>query len=71
MAELVYEVSFKGTASETRRAAFDDCSVRTGRGVTLVRCPPILVRAVFDRIQSLGLDLFDVRLVAETSTGER
>jgi hypothetical protein len=65
MAELRYEVSFKGVASPTLRAAFDDCELCTGTGVTLVRCPQAVLHTVLARIEEFGLELIDVRLVAE------
>jgi hypothetical protein len=65
VAALVYEVSFKGTASTTLRASFDDCVVRAGHGLTVVCCRPDLVNAVLERLGSFGLELLEVRLVAE------
>jgi hypothetical protein len=69
VAALVYEVSFKGTASATLRASFDDCVVRAGHGLTVVCCRPDLVNAVLERLGSFGLELLDVRLVAEPTAG--
>ena len=37
MADLTYEVSFKGVASPTLRAAFADHDLSVGSGLTLVR----------------------------------
>ena len=37
MAQLVYELSFKGAASETLAAAFADCVVTVHHGTTTVR----------------------------------
>jgi len=65
MADLTYEVSFKGIASPTLRAAFVDCDVRAGTGTTWVRCSHAALRDVIARIEDLGLDLLDVRLIAE------
>jgi hypothetical protein len=65
MADLTYEVSFKGVASPTLRAAFVDCEVDDGSGLTLVRCSHDALRGVIARIEELGLDLLDVRLIAE------
>ena len=65
MAALVYEVSFKGTASASLRAGFDDCVVSAGHGLTVLRCPPDLVNDVLERLGSFGLELLDVNLVAE------
>jgi hypothetical protein len=64
-ARVSYEVSFKGVASPTLRAAFDDCELGEGSGLTLVRCTQDLLRTVIARIEELGLELLDVRLVAE------
>jgi hypothetical protein len=65
MADLTYEVSFKGVASPTLRAAFIDYELETGAGVTSVRCTQAAVHAVFARIEEFGLQLLDVRLIAE------
>ena len=65
MADLTYEVSFKGVASPTLRAAFADHELRSGAGVTLVRCARRALGAVIARIEEFGLELLDVRLVAE------
>jgi hypothetical protein len=65
MAELAYEVSFKGVASPTLRAAFPDCQLEAGAGLTLMRCDQSALPVVLARIEELGLQLLDVRLVAE------
>jgi hypothetical protein len=65
MADLSYEVSFKGVASPTLRAAFMDCEQGTGVGTTWVRCTHGHLRQVIARIEELGLELLDVRLIAE------
>ena len=67
MAALVYEVSFKGTASDTLRAAFDDCELRIGHGSTTVRCDPSQLNVVLERLQSYGLELLEARLIAESA----
>ena len=64
MADLTYEVSFKGVASPTLRAAFAECELSTGTGTTLVRCSTHELRTVIARIQEFGLELLDVRLIA-------
>jgi hypothetical protein len=69
MAALVYEVSFKGVASPTLRAAFADCQLDVGAGVTLVRCSHSAVQSVIGRIEEFGLELLDVRLLAEHTDG--
>jgi hypothetical protein len=69
MAELIYELSFKGVASETLHAAFDGFGLTPGSGVTLVRCSHGDLGIVIARIEELGLELLDVRLVVERSLG--
>jgi hypothetical protein len=64
MADLTYEVSFKGVASPTLRAAFADCDLGTRPGVTWVRCSQAGLRGVISRIEELALELIDVRLIA-------
>ena len=68
MAELTYEVSFEGVASPTVRAAFADCEVDTGTARTSVRCRQAALRSVIARVEELGLELLDVRLVAAPET---
>ena len=65
MAELTYEVTFKGVASPTLRAAFMDCELTAGMGATSVRCTKRAVRTVIARIEEFGLELLAVRLIAE------
>ena len=65
MAELTYEVSFKGVASPTLRAAFADCDLGDGSGVTFVRCSHGALSGVIARIEEFGLELLDVRLIAD------
>jgi hypothetical protein len=65
MAELTYEVSFKGAASQTLRAAFAEYDLSVSTGVTLIRCSQGALRPLINRIEELGLELLDVRLVAD------
>jgi hypothetical protein len=65
MGDVIYEVSFKGVASPTLRAAFLDCELAAGAGVTSVRCTQAGLAAVIARVEELGLDLLDVRQIAE------
>ena len=67
MADLTYEVSFKGVASPTLRAAFVDCAVTTGVGTTSVRCTHDALRDVIARIEDFRLELIGVRLIAQTA----
>jgi hypothetical protein len=69
MTTLVYEVSVKGALSEPLRAAFD-CEVRVGHGVSVLRCSPDLLASTLERLESFGLELLDVRLVAEPTADE-
>jgi len=66
MADLRYVVSFKGAASPTVRSAFENCELSTESGVTFVRCPHGDLSSVLARIQDVGLELLEVRLVADT-----
>ncbi len=67
MADLVYEVSFKGVASPMLHAAFPGCDLETGAGLTVVRCRQDALRGVIERIEELALQLLHIRLVAEHS----
>jgi hypothetical protein len=67
MADLVYEVSFKGVASPMLHAAFPGCDLDTGAGRTVVRCRQDALRGVIERIEELALQLLHIRLVAEHS----
>ncbi len=67
--EIGYEVSFKGAASDTLCSAFDDCGVTIAPGRTIVACPPARLHDVLDRLQTFGLELLDVRLVARARDG--
>ena len=64
MAELTYELSFKGVASPTLRAAFADYDVGSATGATWVRCSHDELHGVIARIEDLGLDLLEIRLIA-------
>ena len=70
MAELTYELSFKGIASPTLRAAFADYDVGSATGTTWVRCSHGDLRGVIARIEEFGLDLLDIRLIAELAGGD-
>jgi hypothetical protein len=68
MAALTYEVSFKGAASETLRAAFAKYDLSVSTGVTLIRCSQGELRPLINRLEELGLELLDVRLVADQTS---
>jgi hypothetical protein len=68
MADLIYELSFKGDASHTLAAAFAGCDVASRHGVTTVRSgvpDQARLQGLIARIHALGLELLEVRLVAE------
>ena len=68
MAELVYELSFKGAASDALAAAFKDCDVTRARGVTIVRSTvpdQAALHGLIARISALGLELLDVHAITD------
>jgi len=68
---MVYELSFKGAASATLRAAFYDCEVSTGPGMTTLRVAvpdTAAMHGVVDRVKELGLEILELRLVVEPSS---
>ncbi len=70
MAALLYELTFMGAASSTLRAAFDDCALEASHGMTTLRCRRAALPELLDRVQSFGLELVNVRLVAEPAAGD-
>jgi len=73
MAQLIYELSFKGLASTMLASAFDDCEVRTHHGITSVRRvipDQAALQGLINRVHALGLELLDVHLVAEPTDGD-
>ena len=62
-----YEITFLGQAGTTLRAEFEDCEVTIGRGTTTLRAEIPdrgALSGLMERINSLGLDVIDVSLVA-------
>jgi hypothetical protein len=62
-----YEITFLGQAGVTLRAEFDDCEVTIGPGTTTLRAQLPdrgALAGLMERINSLGLDVIDVSLVA-------
>ena len=62
-----YEITFLGQAGTTLQAEFDDCQVTVGPGTTTVRAEIPdrgALSGLIERINSLGLDVIDVNLVA-------
>lgn len=73
MRAQTYEITFLGQAGSTLRAEFDDCEVSIGPGTTTLRAELPdrgALSGLMERISSLGLDVIDVRLVAEPSRNE-
>jgi hypothetical protein len=63
-----YEITFLGQAGTTLRTEFDDCEVTIGPGTTTLRAELQdrgALAGLMERINSLGLDVIDVSLVAE------
>ena len=68
VAHMVYELSFKGSASAVVRSLFEDFDVIPGHGITVLRGrlpDKAALHGALARIERLGLELLDVRLVAE------
>ena len=67
MRPQMYEITFLGQAGTTLRAEFDDCEVIIGPGTTTLRAELPdrgALSGLMERINSLGLDVIDVSLVA-------
>jgi hypothetical protein len=61
-----YEVRFRGEASATVRAAFPEFDVTAADGATTLRAElpdQAALHGTLDRIQSLGLELLELRVV--------
>ena len=67
MRSQTYENTFLGQAGSTLRAEFEDCEVTIGPGTTTLRADLPdrgALTGLMERINSLGLDVIDVSLVA-------
>ena len=67
MRSQTYEITFLGQAGATMRAEFDDCEVTIGPGTTTLRTELPdrgALTGLMERINSLGLDVIDVSMVA-------
>jgi len=65
-----YELTLKGQPGELLRAAFDDVVVASAPGVTILSAEldqPAL-HGLLARIEDLGLELLDMRLVTDGTT---
>ena len=68
MVAQVYELTFKGEAGTTIRAAFPEFEVTATHGTTVLHgglTDQAALHGVIERIQDLGLELIDVRLIVE------
>src|SRR3954469_13973940 len=68
MAQLVYELSFKGAASDALAGAFENCTVTSRSGTTVVRSEvpdQAALHGLLARVHALGLEILELRLVAE------
>lgn len=68
MQAQTFEITFLGRAGTTLRAEFDDCEVTIGPGTTTLRAELPdrgALSGLMERINSLGLDVIDVSLVAQ------
>lgn len=62
-----YEITFLGRAGSTLRTEFDDCEVTIGPGTTTLRAELPdrgALTGLIERINSMGLDVIDVSLLA-------
>ena len=67
MQAQTFEITFLGQAGTTLRAEFEDCEVTLGPGITTLRAELPdrgALSGLMERINSLGLDVIDVSLVA-------
>ena len=63
----IYEITIMGQAGDLLRAAFDDCAMIIGPGVTTLRAQlpdQAALWGLIQRIVGLGLELVELRLVA-------
>jgi hypothetical protein len=66
MRSQTYEITFKGQAGATLRAAFDDCEVSIGPGTTTLRAElpdQSALAGLVQRITSLRLEVIHLRRV--------
>ena len=67
MRSRTYEITFAGQAGTVLRGEFDDCEVTVGPGTTTLRAElpdQSALQGLLQRINGLGLELLDVRVVA-------
>jgi hypothetical protein len=66
-----YELTVKGQPGELLRAAFADVVVSSGPGVTILSAEldQSALHGLLARIEDLGLELLDMRLVTDATSG--
>ena len=70
MQSKTYEITFVGQAGSALCAEFDDCEVSVGPGTTTLRAElpdQSALQGLLQRINGLGLELVDMRVVAPPS----
>src|SRR5215469_8202032 len=68
MATSTYEITFKGEAGKRLRAAFEGLDISADHGVTVLKGEVLdqaALHGIIDRVQALGLELVDVRIVVD------
>ena len=63
-----YELAFRGEPGPVTRAAFPEFELRCEKGLTVFRgefVDQAGLHGVIERVNSLGLELVDVRLIAD------
>ena len=66
-----YEVAFRGEPGPVTRAAFPEFELRSEKGTTLFQgkfVDQAALHGVIERINSLGLELVDVRLIVDDNS---
>jgi hypothetical protein len=66
MTDVVYELTFAGTASDTLTHVFDGYSLSSDGGVTVLRAAlanQAALHGLLSRIQGLGLELLEIRRI--------
>jgi len=68
MASSTYEITFKGEAGARLRAAFEGLDISPQHGVTVLKGEipdQAALHGIINRLDSLGLELVDVRIVVD------
>jgi hypothetical protein len=68
MVQLVYDLTFTGTASDTVTHPFDGCTLSRSNGATIVRCAvtdQTALHGLIDRIYGLDLELVAIHKITK------